>query len=91
MREEGGEGRGGREEEEGKRKEEKGKEILEVDFGRAYSDQGINPGTSFIFSFFFFLRGIHSLNNLNISPTFQYSVPSSGYWRGLFSANSCSV
>lgn len=54
MREEGGEGRGGREEEEGKRKEEKGKEILEVDFGRAYSDQGINPGTSFIFSFFFF-------------------------------------
>lgn len=24
-------------------------------------------------------------------PTFQYSMPSSGYWRGLFSANSCSI
>lgn len=47
------------------------------------------PGHHSYFPFVF--RGIHSLNNLNILPTFQYSVSSSGYWKGLFSANSCSV
>lgn len=50
----------------GKERREGGEaeERLERGFDRVYSDQAINPGTSFLFSFCF--QGYYSLNNFNI-------------------------